>query len=80
MIAPSHYLRYLIIIVGFIPMLNDADTFTPPLAKTGLCPSGYLSSGNYCLARDQAPATILKNGRYCPSGWLSSGDYCIKRD
>ena len=45
--------------------------------KSGSCPSGYSSSGNYCVAQAETrtsaltPTTVTKNGS-CPSGYSSS--------
>ncbi len=48
-----------------------------PVIKDGSCPSGYHSSGNYCVPTGSAArATIPKVGS-CPSGYHSSGNYCL---
>lgn len=48
-----------------------------PVMKNGSCPSGYISSGNYCApSGDSSRFAITKNGS-CPSGYISSGDYCL---
>src|SRR5258707_7510134 len=46
------------------------------LMKTGSCPNGYFSSGNYCVPSKNAGAAIQKTGP-CPSGYFSSGAYCL---
>ena len=51
-----------------------AQTAVP---KIGTCPSGYHSSGGYCVPNsDKALPAIPKNGS-CASGYHSSGDYCL---
>ena len=48
-----------------------------PLQKNGGCPSGYYSSGNYCVpSSSSSSAAIAKTGS-CPSGYYSSGNYCV---
>ena len=47
-----------------------------PILKNGSCPSGYNSSGNYCVPGSSAHPVIEKNGS-CPSGYNSSGNYCV---
>jgi len=47
-----------------------------PILKNGSCPSGYNSSGNYCVPGSNAHPVIEKNGS-CPSGYNSSGNYCV---
>ena len=46
------------------------------IEKVESCPSGYSSSGNYCVPASSAKYAILKNGS-CPSGYSSSGHYCL---
>ena len=70
------------------PLMNRAPLFavlclfaSPALAqqailKNGSCPSGYNSSGNYCVPGSSAQPAIEKNGS-CPSGYNSSGNYCL---
>jgi hypothetical protein len=48
-----------------------------PVAKDGACPSGYYSSGNYCLASSDSSRLALPKLGSCPSGYYSSGNYCI---
>jgi hypothetical protein len=45
----------------------------------GSCPSGYLSSGSYCVPSSSRQDAVAKppNGT-CPNGWLSSGDFCLR--
>ena len=45
--------------------------------KIGSCPSGWRSSGQYCVAGLSAKGIMIKVGS-CPSGWRSSGNYCVK--
>ena len=47
-----------------------------PLLKAGPCPSGYGSSGNYCIPGSSARFAISNEGP-CPSGYSSSGNYCV---
>ena len=47
-----------------------------PLPRDGSCPSGYYSSGNYCVPNTNGRYAISRNGS-CPSGYYSSGNYCV---
>ncbi len=47
-----------------------------PILRNGSCPSGYYSSGNYCVPTSSASPVIERNGS-CPSGYYSSGNYCV---
>lgn len=49
-----------------------------PVPKDGPCPSGYSSSGNFCVPQSDAGIAIPKNGP-CPPGFSSSGRYCVGR-
>jgi hypothetical protein len=49
-----------------------------PLIKNGACPSGYHTSGNYCLASSaSSKPAVIKSGS-CPSGFHTSGAYCLR--
>jgi hypothetical protein len=73
-------LRYALLGAVLIPLAASADSAltVQPIAKSGNCPSGYSTSGAYCLAGTQARPAVLKIGAGCPSGWSSSGDYCLR--
>lgn len=47
------------------------------LPKEGTCPSGFFSSGKYCVPiKDDAKPAMSRAGQ-CPSGYYSSGNYCV---
>ncbi len=46
------------------------------LVKLGSCPSGYTTSGKYCVQGKNARPAVQKVGS-CPSGYTTSGDYCL---
>ena len=48
------------------------------IARHGSCPSGFNSSGNYCVAISSDLHAIERHGS-CPSGYNSSGDYCVRK-
>lgn len=68
---------FYIIIAIFIlhPVLVSAESASPIL-KNGSCPSGYRTSGKYCIPGKNAKFAIIKLGS-CPSGYHSSGNYCL---
>ena len=59
-----------------IVLLTAAASAGPAMLKDGPCPSGYHTSGNYCVGTENAPPALLKNGP-CPSGYHTSGNYCL---
>lgn len=56
--------------------INASDLPIRPLVKTGPCPSGYNTSGNYCKPSHHARFAVPKYGS-CPSGYSTSGNYCL---
>ena len=48
-----------------------------PVIRDGSCPSGYSSSGNYCVPGSSARYALPRSGSSCPSGYFSSGNYCV---
>jgi hypothetical protein len=50
-----------------------------PVPRIGSCPSGFVTSGGYCMPMSGTtrPA-IVKGGAQCPAGWTASGsNYCL---
>lgn len=64
-----------IIIYTLCPFVAIAHDLLP-IAKEGSCPSGYTSSGYYCVPGVSATYAIKKIGG-CPSGYRGSGKYCV---
>jgi hypothetical protein len=65
----------IIVVLVLHPELTRAESLSP-LLKNGSCPSGYHTSGEYCIPGKNAKSAIIKVGS-CPSGYHSSGNYCI---
>lgn len=65
-------------LIGFFSLAALADSpAAQALARDGSCPSGYSSSGNYCVPGSGARFALARNGGSCPSGYFSSGNYCV---
>lgn len=56
--------------------LGEPAMDAQPLAKLGNCPSGYSTSGLYCIPGRQARLALEKRGQ-CPSGYTASEAYCL---
>jgi hypothetical protein len=48
-----------------------------PVPKQGACPSGYHTSGGYCVPSSGSARPALPKIGACPSGYHTSGDYCL---
>lgn len=48
-----------------------------PIKKSGPCPPGYYSIGNYCSPGNN-PKTVIEKSGPCPPGYYGSGKYCVK--
>jgi hypothetical protein len=71
-----------LIATSFLIIASGALQSSQPevLERVGSCPSGYRSSGSYCVPGSNAPQAILKVGNSCPASWRSSGKYCVTSD
>ncbi len=66
-----------ILCVNFLALALVSPSFgQEPVIKTGSCPSGYSTSGQYCVPGRNARPALPKIGS-CPSGYSTSGDYCL---
>ncbi len=70
--------QFLLLMVSFLlPAVSLADSLpVQVIVKDGSCPSGYRTSGKYCVPGSNAGFAIRKVGS-CPSGYRTSGKYCI---
>jgi hypothetical protein len=76
MAAKSHDLILPLLISLIAGNVFAEEAKAVPLVKTGSCPSGYSSSGNYCAPNSSATFAVEKKGS-CPSGYATSGNYCL---
>ena len=69
----------LVAIVAGLAIWTPAARAAPepqPIPRIDSCPSGYWSSGEYCMPGSSARFAIVRQGS-CPSGYWSSGNYCM---
>lgn len=61
-----------------IPLAVTAQPYLQltPMAKRGNCPTGYTTSGEYCIPGPQARLALERRGQ-CPIGYHDSGAYCL---
>ena len=64
-------------ILGVLLLGISFATYGNAVQKIGSCPSGWNTSGNYCVAGSNAKGSIFRYGT-CPPGWNTSGNYCVK--
>jgi len=74
-----HFLFLLTVSSAFFCSTTLAQQPIRPITKTGNCPLGYSSSGNYCVpsSSGNTRGAIEKNSSSCPLGFFSSGNYCL---
>lgn len=70
------FFLFILSIFIFVSKMGNASPFPQPLIKNGTCPSGYYSSGAYCVPTQSAKFAIAKVGS-CPYAYYSSGNYCV---
>ncbi len=72
-----HFVPALLLVLSSAALAQQSGTGPWPKERGSSCPSGYHSSGNYCVpSSDSARAAIPKSGS-CPSGYHSSGAFCL---
>ena len=73
----GNFMRFVLLLLVVVSSITFAQLPAQPVIKNGSCPSGYISSGSYCVpSGDSSRFAIVKSGS-CPSGYISSGDYCL---
>jgi len=66
-----------LLLLLLLPQLALAGPAPAAVPKVGSCPSGYSTSGDYCLAISDSSKHALPKTGSCPSGHSTSGDYCL---
>jgi hypothetical protein len=65
------------LLVGCLLISTGEAHAQTALPKEATCPSGFYTSGKYCVPiKDDAKPAMLRGGQ-CPSGYYSSGKYCV---
>jgi len=49
-----------------------------PIQKVGTCPTGWYTSGSYCIPSTKTSPPLIQKDSTCPLGWYTSSDYCQK--
>ena len=70
-------MKFVFCLLVFISNIVFAQLPSQPVIKNGSCPSGYISSGDYCLASSNNSRQVIQKQGSCPSGYVSSGEYCL---
>ena len=74
--AREGYLMMRSIVVLVSALLSGSAFAQQAILRNGSCPSGYNTSGNYCVPGSNARPVIERNGS-CPAGYNTSGNYCV---
>jgi hypothetical protein len=77
MIVSPSLIRAAPVLLASLLATSVALAQQPPLPRQGACPSGYRTSGNYCVPSSSSARPALPKVGSCPSGYHSSGDYCL---
>lgn len=48
------------------------------MLRGGQCPSGYYTSGKYCVAISEKSKPAIPKDGPCPTGYYASGGYCLQ--
>jgi hypothetical protein len=71
-----HSRQFCLALILFLPFMANAES-GQAIPKDGVCPIGYHTEGNYCVAsRVNAPDAVAKDG-VCPIGYSTQGNYCV---
>lgn len=71
-----HPLRACLLFCLLLVIPANAAPPPQPLPREGSCPSGYYTSGEYCVPTSSAKFAIKRNGS-CPAGYFASSNYCV---
>ena len=83
MIKRETITRVLAFIIGGMTLgviAAPAAAQAQPMPRIGsACPSGYQSSGGFCVPGPNTKCRAFPSGgRICPSGYTKSFDYCVE--
>ena len=71
-----NFFKFALIGLTLASGIANATPTPQPLIRGSSCPSGYYSSGAYCVPSTTARFAIERIGS-CPSGYYSSASYCV---
>lgn len=66
-----------VMLVGAVFLAAISAHAQAALPKVGQCPTGFYSSGKYCIPiKDDDKPAMMRAGQ-CPTGYRTSGKYCV---
>jgi hypothetical protein len=61
-----------------VSILAYSQVYSQSIPKVGNCPTGYRSSGNYCISNSKTFTDAFVKSGQCPTGYYQSSKYCVR--